>query len=47
MGRKSLVVSGVLVLGIREMKVWFRLSIIEPELRISREAAITSLLIKF
>jgi len=28
------------------MKAWFRLSIIEPELKISRVAAITSLLIK-
>ena len=42
MGLKSVAFSGFFVFGISEMKVWLRLSGMEPELSMDREAAITS-----
>ena len=41
-GRKSLVVSGDLVLGIRLIKVWFIFGGIVPEFRTDRVAESTS-----
>ena len=42
MGLKLVAFFGFFVLGINEMKVRLRLSSMEPELSIDREAAITS-----
>lgn len=42
MGQKSLVFLGFLVLGMRDMNVWFNSDGIVPALRIERAAAMTS-----
>lgn len=42
MGLKSVGFSGYFIFGISEMKVWLRVSGMEPELRIVNEAAMTS-----